>query len=267
MTTTTSRGARKEFIKLITGMTYRHALYDVFRDFCFMAAAAIANGVPGMFRQDREDAYMQTIGKYEREEQQKFPRLLALTVAALTDEPTDFLGEVFSELELSNAATGQFFTPYSISSLCAQLTLNTEELAAGQIVTVQEPAIGSGGMVVALAMAIKDAGFNPQRLLEVVGVDVDTRAVHMAYIQLSLLGLKAKVLHGNTLTMEFHDTWITPGWALFGAFPIMEALAADEVAEASDHFADAGKVIPEPVALEPIPERRVTVGGQLRLAV
>jgi hypothetical protein len=32
----------------------------------------------------------------------------------------------------------------------------------------------------------------------------------MAYIQLSLYGIPAMVIHGNTLTMEEWDRWYTP---------------------------------------------------------
>ena len=33
---------------------------------------------------------------------------------------------------------------------------------------------------------------------------------YMAYIQLSLYGIPAMVIHGNTLTMEEWDRWYTP---------------------------------------------------------
>jgi hypothetical protein len=69
----------------------------------------------------------------------------------------------------------------------------------------QEPAVGSGAMIVALAEAIRDAGFNYQQLLHVAAVDIDRRAVHMAYIQFSLLHIPAIVPVGDSLPMRFYE--------------------------------------------------------------
>ena len=43
-----------------------------------------------------------------------------------------------------------------------------------------------------------------------VAQDIDIRCVWMAYIQLSLYGIPAVVIHGNTLTMETWSQWYTP---------------------------------------------------------
>ena len=64
-------------------------------------------------------------------------------------------------------------------------------------------------MIVALAEAMKDAGFNYQQRLHVTAVDIDRRAVHMAYIQFSLLHIPATVLVGDSLAMRFHEEWHT----------------------------------------------------------
>jgi hypothetical protein len=42
------------------------------------------------------------------------------------------------------------------------------------------------------------------------------RAVHMAYIQLSLLHVPAVVVHGNTLSLEEWGYWYTPAHILDG---------------------------------------------------
>jgi hypothetical protein len=53
----------------------------------------------------------------------------------------------------------------------------------------------------------------------VTAVDVDEKAAHMAYIQLSLLGVPAIVIHGNTLSLQEWSHWYTPahifaGWSM-----------------------------------------------------
>ncbi|SEI14607.1 hypothetical protein SAMN05216228_102810 [Rhizobium tibeticum] len=82
----------------------------------------------------------------------------------------------------------------------------------------QEPAVGSGAMIVALAEAILEAGFNYQQLLHVTAVDIDARAVPMAYVQFSLLHIPATVIVGDSLAMRFRENWhtmahVTGGWA------------------------------------------------------
>ena len=47
-----------------------------------------------------------------------------------------------------------------------------------------DPAVGGGAMVIALAREILAQGINYQSHLHVTAVDVDIRAVHMPYIQL-----------------------------------------------------------------------------------
>jgi hypothetical protein len=71
-------------------------------------------------------------------------------------------------------------------------------------------------MIIALAHAMREAGFNQQQTLHVTAVDVDIRAVHMAYIQLSLLHIPAVIVHGNALTLEEWSHWHTPARVLGG---------------------------------------------------
>ncbi|WP_205921948.1 class I SAM-dependent methyltransferase [Rhizobium leguminosarum] len=77
-------------------------------------------------------------------------------------------------------------------------------------ITAQEPAVGAGATIIALAEAIKDLGINYQQHLHVTAIDVDPRAVHMAYIQFSLMHIPAQVIVGDTLRLEFREDWFTP---------------------------------------------------------
>ncbi|MBM7045467.1 hypothetical protein [Rhizobium lusitanum] len=49
-----------------------------------------------------------------------------------------------------------------------------------------------------------------------IAVDIDRRAVHMAYIQFSLLHIPATVLVGDSLAMRFHEEWHTPAHVMGG---------------------------------------------------
>ena len=55
-------------------------------------------------------------------------------------------------------------------------------------------------MIIAAAAALKKKGFDFQRKLEVVAQDLDWKGVHMCDLELSLLGIEAIVVQGNTLS-------------------------------------------------------------------
>ncbi len=71
-------------------------------------------------------------------------------------------------------------------------------------------------MVIALAEAMRAEGINYQRQLHVTAIDIDPRAVHMAYIQFSLLHVPAEVVVGDSLALEVRDRWFTPAHILGG---------------------------------------------------
>ncbi|MEW9612982.1 hypothetical protein AB3G45_03885 [Shinella sp. S4-D37] len=71
-------------------------------------------------------------------------------------------------------------------------------------------------MIIALAEAILESGFNYQQLLHVTAVDIDPRAVHMAYIQFSLLHIPATVIVGDSLAMRFREEWHTMAHVIGG---------------------------------------------------
>jgi hypothetical protein len=103
----------------------------------------------------------------------------------------------------------------------AQVTIDNPESVKAIIgdhgfVTAMEPACGAGSMVVALAEAMRDIGINYQRHLHVTAIDIDPRAIHMAYVQLSLLHVPAHLMVGNSLSGEMREHWYTPAHILGG---------------------------------------------------
>ncbi|MFX5656729.1 hypothetical protein ABTE24_21360, partial [Acinetobacter baumannii] len=72
-----------EFIKLIRENARRHHLHEVFRDFCEMAALAFSNACDLAQREQREARYLALIGRYTKEEQQRFPAMLTCIVDSL----------------------------------------------------------------------------------------------------------------------------------------------------------------------------------------
>ena len=83
-------------------------------------------------------------------------------------------------------------------------------LATQPFITMQEPACGAGGMVLALVKTLIDAGHNPADALWVQCIDIDRTAALMCFVQLTLWHVPAEVVVGNTLTLEMREVWHTP---------------------------------------------------------
>lgn len=64
-------------------------------------------------------------------------------------------------------------------------------------------------MIIAAAAVLNEKGINYQNILEVVAQDLDWKGVYMCYVQLSLLGISAACVQGDTL-MEPYDQIRTP---------------------------------------------------------
>ncbi|EDL0766483.1 hypothetical protein CNP37_19905 [Salmonella enterica subsp. enterica serovar Muenchen] len=206
----------QRFVSLFNQTAPCENRWQVFSDFVHMAACSLFNAV---HRDEAFEAdYMQRVARYSAEDAHNMSRLLAEVIQGLEFCPTDFLGQIFMNLELGNARHGQFFTPYSVSYTMARMTLSDglSVLTSGErdFITVSDPACGAGGMIVAMAEAMLEAGFNPQKQMMVYCVDIDPVAAMMCYIQLSLMGIPAIVATGNSLTVAIKREMATPMFVL-----------------------------------------------------
>jgi hypothetical protein len=225
---------QRNFVSLMKQFSYGHHLDTVFRDFVELAALAISNSVDRAQFEPREKRYLEIVGKYKKEEVERFPLMLAeLTLAfekrvsvmaaarergVMASNLTDVLGETYMMLELGNERSGQFFTPYAISKLMAGV-IGGDAVAradAQGFARVHEPTCGAGGMIIATAEAFHDAGLNYQQAMHATCIDIDPCCVHMTYLQLSLLHIPAIVVHGNALTLEVWGHWFTPAHVVGG---------------------------------------------------
>src|ERR1700722_14722870 len=186
-----------------------------------MAVCAIRKTtlLPGPAADAIEDQYMAVVKRNRVEDVRAMPELLAITTLAVQEGGCDFLGQVVGDLELMTGHMGQFFTPYDLSRMMAELTLDTvDEIIAEQgFVTVQEPACGAGGMIIAAADVIERKGFDIGRQLYVDAIDISPLCFRMSYLQASLRGIPATIRRGNTLTLEMFDAAHTPAFFPFYA--------------------------------------------------
>lgn len=210
----------KELKKLLEANTGggRRRVADVFRDFCELSALTFRNAIDKSGWNEREARYLEIAGRYSADEMARFAELLAAVAMKLEDGLDDVLGKLYMSLDLGNERLGQFFTPFDVSLTMARMSTPdiVARIADEGFITMNEPACGSGGMVIALAQRLKDDGLNPQRVIHVTAQDLDATAVHMTYVHLTLLHIPAVVVHGNTLTLEVLDTWSTPAHVVDG---------------------------------------------------
>lgn len=208
--------ARRKFIHLFGRTAHHHRRYDVFADFIALVAREL--DVARVVTQQGNEEYTLISSRYSDADFEQFHCLFELMVRALERRHHDFLGSVFMELELGDSRMGQFFTPWELTKMLAQL-LRGDILAQLQdqpFVTFGEPASGAGGLVIAWADVMLEAGANPAEHLFASCTDLDQLAADMTYVQLSLLGIPAEVKTGNSLSQNIRQTRYTPVYYLNG---------------------------------------------------
>lgn len=214
---------QKAFLDAFRKLTYRHRAWDAWHDFIIMFACALSNAVDKEHYNGREALYLETIQKYNKQEQELFPELLAQTVLALEKNPEqDFLGSIFMSSNLGNEFNGQFFTPYHVCELMAEMTMDgtVQTVEQNGYISVNDPCCGAGATLIAAIHAarkrLEKANINYQNHVLVAAQDIDMTVALMCYIQLSLLGVAGYVKIGNSITDPITDKdsyenyWFTP---------------------------------------------------------
>ena len=201
---------KKEIIKTIQSMSGKYAPYNIFSDWIELCALSIQNSIC-LFHdkawKDREQRYIDTARKYSAEEMDRFAQMFVWLGDALTEEMSDVLGEIYMTSGMGSKYTGQFFTPFHLSELCARLDIDFEKISSEERISLNEPSCGGGGMIIATCKVLHEAGFDFQRRLDVVAQDLDWKGVYMTYLQLSLIGCRAIVVQGDTLADPYRDNF------------------------------------------------------------
>lgn len=218
--------SEKEFLKLFDKLTYSRSAWQVWEDLMTVMACSISNAVdraPDKFKR-REEQYERAIKRLGGVEVPA--QMLGIIVMALEQNPDqDFLGKLYMNLNLGSHWHGQFFTPYDVCRLMAEMNFGTDtadEIKRKGYISVCDPCVGAGAMLIAAANAMKRVNVNFQTNAVFVGQDIDQVVAMMAYIQLSLIGCPGYIIIGNSLTnpptghvlfpqdTEGAEVWITP---------------------------------------------------------
>lgn len=202
--------ARKQFIRLFNDTARYLRRWDVFCDFITLAASEL--DLARIRTPDNIERSRKICERYEAADIQKMKELFVLMVCALDAKFHDFLGAIFMELELGSNDMAQYFTPYSVQSMMARMMMPgvKDTIRREGFVTVSDPASGAAGMIVAYAECLNEARYDHSNHMFGSCIDIDPIAADMAFVQLSLLGIPAEVITGNTLTMNLHRARYTP---------------------------------------------------------
>lgn len=202
----------KKMLEFFRKIGNRHNIINVFTDFLEIEAIVISNSM--MHDAEKEERYKYLINKYNKMDQYMLGNIAGELAITLEEEPNDWLGKIFMEL-LGGKHQGQFFTPYHITKMITAISLDHERIKRDGFIKVKEPSAGGGAMIIALAEEMKRCGYNIEKQLIVECSDLDINSVYMCYIQLSLLGIRAKVSHKNSLTDEVFGSWRTPIYKIY----------------------------------------------------
>ena len=217
----------KEFLKIIDGLCYTRQKWEVWADLITMMACALANATEyrEKVRNRREKEYQDCLDRIGSVD--VAARAFSLIVEEMEVNPDqDLLGDLYMRLELGSHWHGQFFTPYNICRMCVEIMI-PEEKTVAEIerkgwLSVCDPSIGGGAMLIAAVNQLKRMGVNYQQQALFVGQDIDRIVGMMAYIQLSILGCPGYIVIADTLTnpicgdtlmpaeKEGQEFWYTP---------------------------------------------------------
>ncbi len=182
-----------------------HGPHEVFRAFVLMVACCLAMGT-------REPEYLAEAKRWKPDSLSLFSHAFGQLILDMEARPfADLLGPIHMEIgsKSSKQWSGEFYTPAALSQMMARMTFDPESVPRDRPIDVEEPACGSGGMVLALAEVVHGHGMSVRRL-RARCTDVSRTACDMCYVNLALWGIPAKIIHGNTLSGEVWGQWVTP---------------------------------------------------------
>lgn len=198
---------KKEIINGISKLSGKYSAYEVFSDWIRCMALSISNLLEvthGPIWKEREQSYLDTMHRYSTDEQMALCELTAWLAETLDDGPDDVLGDVYMKSGMGSKAAGQFFTPFHLSTLTAKLALDINSISENDdVIEITEPSCGGGGMIIGAAKHLQEAGINYQKRMKVVAQDLDWKGVYMCYVQLSMLGINAICVQGDTLIQPY----------------------------------------------------------------
>lgn len=163
--------------------------------------------------QRNDDEYLKIVQRYRNDRPQgereidHFCRAFGLLMQEMSESNAELLGEIYMQWEVMNHYTGQFFTPFHVALMMAQMMeLGSEQKAessehsgSGFEHYIGDPCCGAGIMFVAACKTMTNEQVD-QSLF--VGQDIDFTCVMMCCLNLTFFNMNGYVILGNSLSLE-----------------------------------------------------------------
>ena len=205
----------KELLEMFNKINKKYDQYSLFEHLVEMMAISLSNRVDLKQYDVREKRYLDIVKQYDRPTLNVMVEIFGKLTIALTDQPCDYLGNLFMDLGFGHSGNGQYFTPFHIAKLMADINMGDKDSLEATIakkgrVSIMEPTCGGGQLLIAAYSSFEEKGINPMETMEVYAKDISRICVLMCYTQLSLLGVPGVVVRGNGLTNEELEHWYLP---------------------------------------------------------
>jgi len=197
-----AKSETKDFRTFLGSISRHNDLRRSFDSFVRLAACSLA-------AKTRESEYLEEVKNWEKPDLELLSKALGALVIEMESKPfEDVLGNYYLEFAVSSKGQqwgGEFHTPKPIADLMAKMMGGgLESLPADRPITVCEPACGAGAMILSLAEACPP---EVRQRLRVTAIDINRTACDMTFINTTLWGVPTRVIHGNTLSMEYWAAW------------------------------------------------------------
>lgn len=130
-------------------------------------------------------------------------KIFSLIMEELSENPEqDLLGDIYVDLNLSNNNLGQFFTPYSVSKMMAEMNLANikNDFNEKGFITISDSSCGAGSTLIAAANIINKNNISLKKDVLFFAQDIDMIVALMCYIQLFIIGARGMVIIGDSLS-------------------------------------------------------------------
>lgn len=207
----------KNIVKKIQALDHKYNYDEIFFDWVRCMFYTYANTCNKVGYSDREEKFKRIVDKHGKEVTEVFLECHAELVMLFEKEIDDYLGKIYHELGIHNKMKGQFFTPFHLAKMMAETQVDhvIKKLKEEGTIKITDQACGSACLILGMLAVLKEKGINYQKNIMIVCSDLDENTIQMAYVQLTIVGAKAKCENKNALTGEMFGSWFTLGAMLF----------------------------------------------------
>lgn len=144
-----------------------------------------------------------------------FTEAFAELIAQTESLGRPLIGDVYMDVSYraSQDALGQFFTPYPVTMLGAEMSIEEAKIESATVedpISIADPTCGASRMQIAVVMAARNHREDVPVFVQ--GTDLDKVCAQMSIINLYLFQIPGRIYHANSLTQETFAGWvINPG--------------------------------------------------------